>query len=421
MALAARLRQLDVPTIVLERNARAGDSWRNRYPSLCLHDPVWYDHMPFIPFPDDWPVFTPKDKMGDWLEMYAKVMDLTYWTNASCESAEFDAETGRWAIKVNRDGVSTHLQAAQLVFATGMSGYPNVPTFTGQAEFKGQQLHSSQYKGGKGFAGKRCVVIGSNTSAHDICTDLWEHGADVTMIQRSGTMVVQTDTCVETLLAPLYSEDALAKGIDTESADYIATTWPHRLVEQRQKAVCATMRERDQDLHRRLEDAGFILDFGPDETGLALKSIRQGGGFYINVGASELICDGDIKLKSGVGVEAIAPSAVVLTDGTELAADVIVYATGYRSMNEFVADIVGRDVADRVGLVWGVGSATAKDPGPWEGELRNMWTPTAQDQLWFQGGNLAQSRHFSRFLAMQIKAHQEGIRTPVYHQPMRSG
>lgn len=413
MALGARLKQLGVPTLILEKNKKAGDSWRKRYPSLCLHDPVWYDHMPFIPFPDDWPVFTPKDRMGDWLEFYARVMDLNYWTSTTCRKADYDQATGRWTIQVDRDGRDVTLHAAHLVFATGMSGYPHIPDVPGQNQFAGAQLHASAYAGGKAYAGKRCLVVGSNTSAHDICADLWEHGADVTMLQRSGTMVVETSTVLDLILAPLYSEDARERGIDTDTADYIATTWPHRLVEQRQKAVCAAMRERDRDLHTRLERAGFRLDFGPDNTGLVLKSIREGGGFYINVGASELICNGDIKLRSG-GIEQLTRDDVLLTDGSRLPADVIVYATGYRSMTEFVADIVGRDTADRIGRCWGVGSGTRKDPGPWHGELRNMWKPTAQDGLWFQGGNLAQSRHFSRFLSLQIQARMKKLPTEVY-------
>ncbi|MEO1719991.1 MAG: NAD(P)/FAD-dependent oxidoreductase, partial [Pseudomonadota bacterium] len=347
-------------------------------------------------------------------EMYQRVMDLPYWTKSAVNGATFDTTSNRWSISVDRDGETHMLSAAHLVFATGMSGYPNVPDFPGRDTFAGQQLHSSAYRGGAPYAGKRAVVIGSNTSAHDIAADLWEHGCDVTMVQRSGTMVVQTETCLDVLLSPLYSEDALDRGIDTETADFVASTWPHRILEHRHKDVCAEMRRRDADLHTRLEAAGFLLDFGPDETGLMMKSMRQGGGFYINVGASELICDGNIKLRSGFGVEGIAEHAVLMQDGSKLEADVIVYATGYRSMNEFVADIVGRDVADRVGRCWGVGSGIAKDPGPWEGELRNMWKPTAQANLWFQGGNLAQSRHYSRFLALQLKARLEGIPTPIY-------
>ena len=76
IALGARLRQLNVPTIIIEKNERPGDSWRRRYKSLCLHDPVWYDHLPYLPFPRNWPVFSPKDKIGDWLEMYTKVTEL---------------------------------------------------------------------------------------------------------------------------------------------------------------------------------------------------------------------------------------------------------------------------------------------------------------------------------------------------------
>jgi putative flavoprotein involved in K+ transport len=75
---------------------------------------------------------------------------------------------------------------------------------------------------------------------------------------------------------------------------------------------------------------------------------------------------------------------------------------------------VSPEVADKVGKCWGYGSDTTKDPGPWEGELRNMWKPTAQDAMWFHGGNLHQSRHYSRYLALQLKARMEGIDTPVY-------
>ncbi len=88
IALGARLRQLGVPTIIVERNERPGDSWRKRYKSLCLHDPVWYDHLPYIKFPANWPVFSPKDKIADWLEMYTRVMELNYWSSTTAKSAQ---------------------------------------------------------------------------------------------------------------------------------------------------------------------------------------------------------------------------------------------------------------------------------------------------------------------------------------------
>ena len=171
--------------IIVEKNERAGDSWRKRYKSLCLHDPVWYDHMPYLPFPDDWPVFSPKDKIGDWLEMYTKVMELNYWGSTVCEKASYDEGRGEWTVKVVRNGKPVTLRPKQLVLATGMSALPNMPTFPGMRKFKGEQHHSSQHPGPDAYAGKRCVVIGSNNSAHDICAALWEVGADVTMVQRS--------------------------------------------------------------------------------------------------------------------------------------------------------------------------------------------------------------------------------------------
>jgi putative flavoprotein involved in K+ transport len=110
----------------------------------------------------------------------------------------------------------------------------------------------------------------------------------------------------------------------------------------------------------------------------------------------------------------LTENEVVLGDGTRLPADLVVYATGYGSMNQLASDIIGQDMADQVGKVWGLGSGTTKDPGPWEGELRNMWKPTAADGLWFHGGNLALSRYYSLYLALQLKARMEGIPTPVY-------
>ncbi len=417
IALGARLKRLGVPTIILEKNTRAGDSWRNRYESLCLHDPVWYDHLPYIPFPDHWPVFSPKDKLGDWLEMYTKVMELNYWTSSECISATFDEDRKEWTVIVNRAGEQITLRPQQLVLATGMSGMPNIPRFPGAETFRGEQHHSSQHRSSRGYAGKRCVVIGSNNSAHDICADLWEHGADVTMVQRSSTLVARSDTLMEMVIGAFYSEAALEKGITTDIADMTLASVPYKIMPERQRPLFAEIRERDRDFYARLEKAGFMLDFGEDDTGLHTKYIRRGSGYYIDVGASELVANGSIKLKSRVSVERITEDAVVLTDGTELPADLIVYATGFGSMNGWAAKIISQEVADKVGKCWGVGSGTAYDPGPWEGELRNMWKPTRQEGLWFHGGNLFQSRLYSRLLALQIKARQVGIPTPVYGLP----
>ncbi|RJF92376.1 NAD(P)/FAD-dependent oxidoreductase [Noviherbaspirillum saxi] len=416
IGLGARLKRLGVPTLIIERNERAGDSWRNRYKSLCLHDPVWYDHMPYLPFPDDWPVFAPKDKVGDWLEMYTKVMDLNYWNKTEALNARFDEDKKEWEVTVNRNGEQVVLHPKQLVFALGVSGFPNVPHVEGAEDFKGIQHHSSKHPGGEAFKGKKAVVLGSNNSAHDICADLWENGADVTMIQRSSTHIAPSDSLMELALGGLYSEQAVANGITTDKADLIFASVPYRVMPTFHIPVYEEMKKRDADLYSRLEEAGFMLDFGDDGSGLFMKYLRRGSGYYIDVGASELIANGSIKLKSRVNIKRVKEHSIELTDGTELPADLLVYATGYGSMNGWVAKLVSPEVADKVGKCWGLGSDTTKDPGPWEGELRNMWKPTAQEQMWFHGGNLHQSRHYSRYLSLQLKARMEGMETPVYGQ-----
>jgi putative flavoprotein involved in K+ transport len=413
IGLGARLRQLGVPTIIVERNERPGDSWRRRYKSLCLHDPVWYDHLPYIKFPENWPVFSPKDKIGDWLEMYTRVMELNYWSSTTAKRASYDEDAGEWVLTVERDGADITLRPKQLVLAQGMSSKPNLPEIEGMDVFKGDQHHSSQHPGPDAYRGKQCVVIGSNNSAHDICAALWEHGADVTMVQRSSTHIVRSDTLMEIGLGALYSEEAVESGITTEKADMIFASLPYRILHEFQIPLYDEMRERDKDFYDRLEAAGFALDWGEDGSGLFMKYLRRGSGYYIDVGASELVANGDVKLKAGK-VARLTEHAVVMEDGTELPADLVVYATGYSSMNGHAADLISQEVADKVGKVWGLGSDTKKDPGPWEGEQRNMWKPTRQEALWFHGGNLHQSRHYSIFLALQLKARMEGIDTPVY-------
>ena len=413
IGLAARLRQLSVPTIVIDRRARPGDQWRSRYKSLCLHDPVWYDHMPYLKFPDNWPVFSPKDKIADWLESYTRIMELNYWPSTEAKSASYNETTGEWTVTVEREGQPVVLRPRQLVLATGMSGKPNVPSFPGMETFRGDQHHSSAHPGPDAYRGQRCAVIGSNNSAFDICGALWENGADVTMVQRSSTHISRSDSLMEIALSGLYSEEAVAAGMTTEKADLTFASVPYRIMHIFQIPVYEQMRERDKDFYERLEKAGFDHDWGDDNSGLFMKYLRRGSGYYIDVGAADLVANGDVKLVRGQ-VDHLTETGVVLEDGTELPADLVVYATGYNSMNGWAADLISAEVADKVGKCWGLGSATTKDPGPWEGEERNMWKPTQQEALWFHGGNLHQSRHYSLYLALQLKARQVGLPTPVY-------
>lgn len=416
LALGARLKQLGVPTVIVEKNPRTGDSWRNRYRSLVLHDPVWYDHLPYLPFPENWPVFTPKDKMGDWLEAYASIFELDIWTSTTCERAQWNESTQDWTVTVTRGGQPITLRPKQLVFATGAYGPPKQPDWPGIDSFKGTLLHSSTYGGAAPYRGKRAVVIGAASSAHDVAVDLWEVGAEVTMIQRTPTIVVRSETLMD-LGYDIYSEAAVARGINTEKADLIGAAKPYAVFSEQQKLLYKTIRSRDAAFYDRLAASGFALTFGPDDSGLMMQAMRTASGYYIDVGASELIAKGEIRVLSGAGVAGMTPEGLRLTDGRKVEADVVIACTGYQSMNESVASVVSRQAADATGPCWGLGSGIRGDPGPWQGEPRNMWKPTAVSNLWYHGGNLALSRFYSRFVALQLKARMEGIATPVYAPP----
>jgi putative flavoprotein involved in K+ transport len=412
LQLAARLGRLGVPTLVVDAHARPGDCWRKRYPSLHLHDPIFLDHFPYLPFPEHWPLFTPKDRMADWLELYVEAMDIALWSGTTCAGARYDEGRGEWEVTVERNGDRLTLRPKHLVLATGLSGAKHIPSLPGAERFAGTQYHSADHRGGAGLAGKRVVVIGSNNSAHDIAVDAWEHDAEVTMVQRSPTIVVRADTMSELAKHLPYADPA----VPTDFADLLGAVTPYRPRLAAEKGFSDYLRQIDAPFYERLAASGFDLWHGEDETGFFMAYFRRAAGYYIDVGGSDLVADGSIALAKGEIAE-LTERGVVMADGSVLPADVIVYATGYRPFSERIAALISPEVAQAVGPCWGLGSGTEGDPGPWEGELRNMWKPTAQEGLWIQGGTLMQARFHSRHLALQLKARMEGLPTPVYRPP----
>ena len=406
LALGAQLQNLGVSYQIIDKFPRVGDQWRSRYDNLVLHDPVWYDHMPFKPFPDDWPVFTPKDQMGDWLESYADDLKLKIWTAAQLTRAKFEETEGRWIVDVMKADQPIQLKPVHIVFALGLSGFPRMPKFEGQNIFQGPQMHSSKYQGGKKFSGKNVIIVGANNSAHDIAVDLVENGARPIIIQRSSTLVVnQADYC-KRILGPLYSAEAVASGISTDKADILQASMPLKLMEKNHKVLWDKIRDDRTKFYKSLTDTGFNIDFAEDGTGLAMKYRRTASGYYIDVGGSQLVIEGHIGIRSGHSISHLSETALHLEGGEALPADAVVYATGYGDMTDWVAELIDRETADKVGRCWGYGSGTKGDPGPWLGELRNMWVKTAQQGLWFTGGNLNQARFYSRLLALQLLKEQ---------------
>ena len=252
LTAAARLGQLGVDTLVIEKNDRIGDNWRKRYRSLVLHDPVWYDHMPYLPFPEHWPVFTPKDKLADWFETYASAMELNVWTQTELLGATYDDASGQWTVAVRRaDGEERTLHPSHVVLATGASGEPRVPEFDGVGDFKGVVNHSSAHPGGRDFAGKRAIVVGSCNSGHDIAQDFFEQGADVTMVQRSSTYVMSSENGIAVLFAGFYEEG----GPTTDDADLLFAAIPFPVLAQLHVGATEALKELDKEMLEGLERA----------------------------------------------------------------------------------------------------------------------------------------------------------------------
>jgi len=394
LSIAARLKQLNVDTLIVDREQRIGDNWRKRYHALTLHNQVQVNHLPYMLFPPNWPTYIPKDKLANWFEAYVEAMELNFWTGTEFEGGSYDEKEQRWTVTLRRaDGSRRTMHPRHIVLATGVSGIPSIPEISGLKDFKGTVMHSSQYDDGENWKGKRAIVIGTGNSGHDIAQDLHSSGADVTLFQRSSTLVVSIEPSAQLVYTP-YNEGTL------DDNDLIATSMPLQVARKSHALTCAKSKELDKDLLDGLERAGFKLDFGEDDTGWQFKYLTRGGGYYFNVGCSDLIVKGDVKLKQFADLDSFVVGGAKMKDGKTIAADLVVLATGYKRQEELVRLLFGDAVVNRVGTIWGFGE---------EQELRNMYTRTKQPGLWFIAGGLAQCRIGSKHLALQIKAIEEGL------------
>jgi cation diffusion facilitator CzcD-associated flavoprotein CzcO len=398
LAIAARLKQLKIDTLIVDREARIGDNWRKRYHALTLHNQVQVNHLPYMPFPPNWPVYIPKDKLANWFESYVDAMELNFWTGTEFESGVYGEAEGRWNVTLRRsDGTTRTMHPRHVVMATGVSGIPNMPDIPSLKNFAGTVLHSSRYDDGERWKGKRAVVIGTGNSGHDIAQDLHSSGTEVTLVQRSSTLITNIEPSAQLAYA-IYNEGTL------EDNDLIATSMPLRLARRSHVMLTEQSKKLDQPLLDGLERVGFKLDFGDGDTGWQFKYLTRGGGYYFNVGCSDLVASGAIKLRQYADIERFVTNGVQMKDGTMALADLIVLATGYKPQEHLVRKLFGEHVVERIGPIWGYGD---------EQELRNMYTRTGQPGLWFIAGSLAQCRINSKYLALQIKAIEEGLLAPA--------
>ncbi|HEX3506151.1 MAG TPA: NAD(P)/FAD-dependent oxidoreductase [Xanthobacteraceae bacterium] len=395
LSAAARLGQLGLDTLIVDRWPRIGDNWRQRYHALVLHNQMHVNHLPYMRFPPNWPAYIPKDKIAGWFEAYVESMELNYWTSTTFEAGRYDEKDGRWSATLRQaDGTVRDMHPHHIVMATGLSGAPSIPKIPTLDNFAGRVLHSSQYDEGDKWSGKRALVIGSGNSGHDIAQDLHASGAKVTLVQRSSTMVVNVEPSAQLPYA-LYDE-----GPPLEDCDLITLSVPLTLARRSHKLLTEKAKHIDQELLDGLERKGFKLDFGDDGTGWQFKYLTRGGGYYFNVGCSDLIVKDEIDVVQFADIAGFTAEGARLKGGETLGADLIVLATGYKDQNDMVRKLFGDGVAERIGLIWGFGDGN---------ELRNMFVRTPQPGLWFIAGSFAQCRIYSKYLALQIKASEIGL------------
>jgi putative flavoprotein involved in K+ transport len=393
LCVAASLRLMGVDVLLVEKNERVGDNWRNRYHSLVLHNRLSVNKLPYVPFPATWPEYLPKDKFGGWLESYAQNMELPVWTKTTFVGGDRDRTSGTWSLRVDQDGTSRTLHPRHVVIATGggICARPNKPHVKGIERFCGVVLHSSEVSGVEQFNGKHVLIFGTGTSAHDLAAQLVENGASATMVQRNPTNVVSQPTA--NLYLTMFEErpaeevDLIfnANSYDVTKTDFIAMT-----------KIAA---ELDRDLVQGLEGVGFRTNNGIDAAGYFWNFLERGGGYYIDVGSSGMIIEGRIGLIQFAEINTFVESGLSMRDGTQIDADAVIFATGYGNQSAQVRELFGDQIADEIGPIWGFGE---------DREIRNTWRPTPVDGLWFVGGGIPHARNYGRYVALQIKGRLDG-------------
>jgi cation diffusion facilitator CzcD-associated flavoprotein CzcO len=398
MSMAASLDRIGIDNLIVDKNPRVGDNWRLRYHNLALHNPTAMNHLPYIQFPENFPEYLSKDKFANFLETYAENLDLAFWTSTEFLGGTYDKEAKTWTARLRlADGSERVMHPQHIVMATGgIGGLPNIPELPGLDAFAGEVEHSTQFTGPEDHAGKKVVVIGVGTSAHDISADLCRAGIDVTMVQRGPLIVVNIETA-NLIYSDFSQKVAPLEVIDLRAA--AAFIYPTKMV-GRAKDYVKLAEERDRDILQGLEAAGMELWQGEDGTGWFVHAIRYNSGYYINVGTSELIADGQIKLQQWRDVDQFVSDGLRLQDGTVIPADLVILATGFQNRNAELAYFFDQEVADKIGPIFVFDE---------KGEMRNTYTPTAQEGLWIWAGGAAPTRWYAPTAAALIAAELKGI------------
>ncbi|KAI1614844.1 hypothetical protein EDD36DRAFT_166345 [Exophiala viscosa] len=409
LSTAGRLEALGISYLVLDKNAQIGDNWMTRYDSARLHTAREYNHLPFDrTFPLPYQEFLTKYDLArgykDWVGKFGIDKNIAFDT--TLDSGSWDQARETWTLNLRRQGTAQTLTCRYVVMATGGGGQiPMMPTYPGQEDFQGTVLHSVDYKSAEPWQGKAGIVIGTANTAHDVAEDMVEAGlSSITMVQRTRTYVLPAG------YFKVISDRSYNENVSTVDADRESYSMPYAITRHMSRKALHAAAEKEPERFDALEKAGFKVEpFGD----IMYHICEKLGGHYMDVGCSDKIAKGEIKMKAGALPTNYTRTGLAFSDGTEIPADVIIFSTGFvGNMRTEVAQIFGKEVGAQADDFWGLDE---------EGELKGVFKRTGQPNLFYMGGTIGHSRYFSRFPALLMKADMMSTPLPLYDGERRSG
>ncbi|KAL0732319.1 hypothetical protein Bca4012_008528 [Brassica carinata] len=309
LAVAAGLKREGVPFIILERANCIASLWQNRtYDRLKLHLPKQFCQLPNFPFPEDYPEYPTKFQFIQYLEDYATHFDINPKYNETVQSAKYDETFGLWRVKtISKSGQLGSCEfeyiCRTLVVATGENAEKVVPDFEGLEDFGGDVLHAGDYKSGGRYQGKNVLVVGCGNSGMEVSLDLYNHGANPSMVVRSSVHVLPREIL----------------GKSTFELGVTMMKWMPVWLADKTLLLLARIVLGNTDRYGLKRP-----EIGP----LELKN-KEGKTPVLDIGALPKIRSGKIKIVPGI--IRFGRGKVVLVDGRVLEIDSVILATGYRS------------------------------------------------------------------------------------------
>ncbi|XP_013584894.1 PREDICTED: probable indole-3-pyruvate monooxygenase YUCCA3 [Brassica oleracea var. oleracea] len=309
LAVAAGLKREGVPFIILERANCIASLWQNRtYDRLKLHLPKQFCQLPNFPFPEDYPEYPTKFQFIQYLEEYATHFDINPKYNETVQSAKYDETFGLWRVKtISKSGQLGSCEfeyiCRWLVVATGENAEKVVPDFEGLEDFGGDVLHAGDYKSGGRYQGKKVLVVGCGNSGMEVSLDLYNHGANPSMVVRSSVHVLPREIL----------------GKSTFELGVTMMKWMPVWLADKTLLLLARIVLGNTDKYGLKRP-----NIGP----LELKN-KEGKTPVLDIGALPKIRAGKIKIVPGI--IKFGRGMVELVDGRVLDIDSVILATGYRS------------------------------------------------------------------------------------------